>query len=72
MLIYSNSFSLSVSDNKNECILSFKQNYPNLGDKGEVKNILTETIAEIALNKDGAVALCSLLNNALGDNQIVD
>lgn len=72
MLSYANTFTYSVSESGNEIILTFKQNYPRLDGKGNLQSITSESVAEIVLNREGAVALRSLLDSSLKSEKIVE
>lgn len=62
MYQYANSFSYSSNTDSGEFLLAFRQQYPVLDEKGSVKEITVDPIAEIVLNKAGLIALRCLLD----------
>lgn len=71
MLNYSNFVSCSVSENKNEFILIFRQLAPVLDAEGKFIESAANTLSEIVMNRDTAVALSKLLNDAVSTLQVV-
>lgn len=69
MLSYSNSFSLSANEKKNEFIITFTQHVPILDDSGKVVDLSKETVSTIVLNREGAEALYMLLSSSLSDKE---
>ena len=64
MYVYANNLALSVSENKNENMRSFRQIRPQFDAQGNVKEPLVETVAEVVLTKEGITALKNLLNDS--------
>ena len=63
MYVYANNFTFAVSDNKSECMLSFRQIHPLIDEQGIVKGNTVEPVAEVVLTREGLIALKSLLND---------
>ena len=72
MLNYVNAISCSVSDNKNEYVLTFRQLHPSIDSEGKVTDTIVDTVSEIVLNHDTAVALHKLLEGALSTTTVVE
>lgn len=64
MYIYANGFTIAVSENKNEYMLSFRQIHPSIDPQGNVKENISESVADVVMSKDGFIALCTLLKNS--------
>lgn len=64
MLSYANAASFSISDNKNEFILTFRQVHPVIEPDGKPKETASDVVSEIVMNLDMALALKGLLDNA--------
>lgn len=62
MYMYSNAFSYSANADTCEFMITFSQQHPVLGSDGLVKEITTEPVASIIVNKGGLEALRSLIN----------
>ncbi len=65
MLSYTNSVSCSVSENKNEYVLMFRQVHPVVDSKGKVVETNDDLIAEIVMNSDTAIGLKDMLNRMI-------
>lgn len=65
MLSYSNSVSCSISENKNEYVLMFRQVHPVVDSKGNVTDTIDDLIAEVVMNRDTAIGLRDLLNRMI-------
>ena len=62
MFQYCNSFSYSSNPEIGEFLLTFRQQHPVLDNDGNVKEIATEPVASIVINRMGLEALKQLLN----------
>lgn len=71
MLNYVNSVSCTVSENKNEFILTFRQLHPIIGADGNVKERAEDVVSELVMNHELALALKTILDGALSTESIV-
>lgn len=65
MLSYTNSVSCSISENKNEYVLMFRQVHPVVDSKGNVTDTIDDLIAEVVMNRDTATGLKEMLNRMI-------
>lgn len=68
MVNYSNLFSCSINSNKDEIVLFFKQQSPQIDETGKTIGISIEDVSGIVLNRSGALALQRLINDILKDS----
>lgn len=62
MYQYANSFTYVINNDRTEIMLSFRQNYPKVNDKGEVEGAVSVSVGDILLSKEGLLALKQLLD----------
>lgn len=63
MVYYANSFSCATTDAKDEFIINFQQKGPAYDEDGKINGTITESIANIVLNRAGVDALLGLLSS---------
>lgn len=71
MLNYVNSFSCSTSENKKEFIFTFRQIHPVIGSDGIIKEKAEDLVSEIVMNEDLALALKTILDKTLSNEEVV-
>ena len=69
---YVNSITCSVSDNRNEFSLVFRQLRPLVSSDGKLSGNAEETISELVMNRDTAIALKTILDGALSAPPVVN
>lgn len=62
MFQYANGFTYAVNDGRKEIMISFRQSFPLLDEKGAVEKVTSASVADIVLSREGLAALKQLLN----------
>lgn len=62
MFQYANGFTYAVSDGRKEIMLSFRQSFPMIDNKGAVTEVTSASVADIVLSGEGLAALRQLLS----------
>lgn len=62
MFNYSNGFTYAVNESKKEIMLSFRQTYPQIDEKGVVVKVTSDSVADVVLTQEGLIALRQLLS----------
>lgn len=62
MHVYANNITIALSDNKSECMISFRQIQPHFNEQGIVQGNRVESVAEVVMSREGISALKSILS----------
>lgn len=68
MLLFTNGFSCAMDQQKEELVINFVQQVPEVGEDGKAKNIKVEEVSKLVMGKVMAQNLLEALTEILTDN----